>query len=394
MRRITMVAAAIFAAFVLVSCNETKQDTTPEGPELQTIDEELYFYKMNYPYTEAQLDSFVTASLDTTTPALCSGMVSADGNLQGRNLDWCYDQAIHVLISNYGSEAKYKNMGMVTGIGDYEKTKSVVSRLMVLNDGINECGLVMQCNVVPGHDIKNPAYLTPCGEGPDCLSASLVVRFVLDNCATVDEALELMNSYKIVTDKKFADLKYDIHWLISDATGACGVIEMADGKLIFTEGEHIMTNFYITQLPDSSYVASVTDRSLTNGTTYRLTETGAGFERQEILSRCNPTTVDEMKAAMKLVWYSNTYDKARYEKYKDDPDYLTAPSEELYFRSECAGLAVETVEYNLNTYEKGNREALPDDWYTSYTVVYDRPNFTMHVCPSESDKYFEFTLEK
>lgn len=59
--------------------------------------------------------------------------------------------------------------------------------LMVANDGINEMGLVCNINVVPtGVDIPPTKHTN---EGAEPLSAASINRYLLDNCANVEEAI-------------------------------------------------------------------------------------------------------------------------------------------------------------------------------------------------------------
>ena len=86
-----------------------------------------------------------------------------------------------------------------------------------LTDGINEKGLAVSALTVSG----NPSYASDGAEGNISLSGMLVVRYLLDNCADVGEAVELAS--RINPETPVAG--YDLHYLLVDAAGDCAVLE-------------------------------------------------------------------------------------------------------------------------------------------------------------------------
>lgn len=77
--------------------------------------------------------------------------------------------------------------------------------------------------------------------------ASLTLpEYLCERCADIEEALELVGETDIYT---FSGLGlYDNYsFLMADATGRCGILEIVDDRAIWNEGECINTNFYVSE---------------------------------------------------------------------------------------------------------------------------------------------------
>jgi penicillin V acylase-like amidase (Ntn superfamily) len=121
-------------------------------------------------------------------------------------------------------------------------------------DGMNEKGLVVNLlwlaeSQYPQWDGKTPG-----------LSISAWTQYVLDNFATVGEAVDELQQEKftVVTDKvPGQDRLANLHLSISDARGDNAILEYLDGKLVIHHGEQyvVMTNspVYDQQLTLNEY---------------------------------------------------------------------------------------------------------------------------------------------
>ncbi len=120
-------------------------------------------------------------------------------------------------------------------------------------DGMNEKGLCISIMALP----KQAAWQDT---GKPIAGTSIVMRLILDRCATVDEALELVANLDIRHDQTAGG---GYHYLVADAQGNCAAIEfdLFDGwKTMITrkaEGDNsmLMTNHliapkYYTTEPD------------------------------------------------------------------------------------------------------------------------------------------------
>jgi choloylglycine hydrolase len=108
-------------------------------------------------------------------------------------------------------------------------------------DGINEKGLVANVLYLAEADYGDPAKI-----GKPTLSIGAWSQYVLDNFATVAEAVEAMNDvpFAIVAPTLPNGRAAAVHLSISDATGDSGILEYVDGDLVIHHGrEHtVMTN--------------------------------------------------------------------------------------------------------------------------------------------------------
>ena len=159
--------------------------------------------------------------------------VTPDGShLFGRNFD--FPETDTILIYSH-PDGCYESIGMadlgVFGIGPASTISSdsaqgrvvMVLTPYVIVDGINEKGLgagILQLSLDETHQ----------DNGKPDLPVFCVIRAILDKCASVDEALELIGSYDI-----HSDLETDYHLFITDRSGRYVVVEWLDGEMTVTE---------------------------------------------------------------------------------------------------------------------------------------------------------------
>jgi choloylglycine hydrolase len=121
-------------------------------------------------------------------------------------------------------------------------------------DGMNEKGLVVNALW-----LVESAY-PPLESGKQGLAISVWAQYVLDNFATVDEAVEALGKepFVVVTAKvPGQDRLATLHFSISDQTGDSAIVEYLDGKQVIHHGRQfqVMTNSptYDEQLALSQY---------------------------------------------------------------------------------------------------------------------------------------------
>ena len=159
--------------------------------------------------------------------------VTPEGDhLFGRNFD--VPETDTLLIYSHPDGA-YESIGMadlgVFGVGHtypispdapLGELVMIISPYIVV-DGMNEMGVgvgILQLNVEETHqDNGKPDLLVFCA-----------IRGILDNCASVDEALEFLESYDI-----HSDTECDYHLFITDTSGRYVVVEWLDGQMVVTE---------------------------------------------------------------------------------------------------------------------------------------------------------------
>lgn len=194
--------------------------------------------------------SFGCSAFAATTPE--------GDHLFGRNFD--YPETDTLLVYSH-PEGCYESIGIadlgILGVGPTYpvSSDSIPGRLIMIMtpyyvvDGMNEKGVgagILQLNIEETHqDNGKPDLLVFCA-----------VRAILDKCASVDEALELLDSYDI-----HSDTKTDYHLFITDRFGRYVVVEWLDGEMVTVEqpcctnsviapGEHYNQGLPDNRLPD------------------------------------------------------------------------------------------------------------------------------------------------
>lgn len=164
-----------------------------------------------------------------------------DNIITGRSMDWKLDLATNLWSLPRG----VKRDGRV-GANSVEWTAkygSVVAAAydICTTDGLNEAGLSANLlwlaeSVYPKHDGSRPG-----------LCISIWAQYVLDNFATVAEAVEALSTepFEVVTDGvPGQDRLATLHLSLSDATGDSAIVEYVDGKQVIHHGRQyqVMTN--------------------------------------------------------------------------------------------------------------------------------------------------------
>ncbi len=120
-------------------------------------------------------------------------------------------------------------------------------------DGINEKGLCTSIMALPNQASQQ-------NTGRNAVGTTIIMRLFLDRCATVDEALDLLNTVDVRHDAKVGS---GYHYMVADAQGKCAVIEFDknDGwKTMIVEKysesnhmlvtNHLLSPKYYTAVPD------------------------------------------------------------------------------------------------------------------------------------------------
>ena len=191
-----------------------------------------------------------------------NGMVAT-----GRSMDWKTEMHSNLWVFPKGIERNGE-----TGANSLKWTSkygSVVTSAFEIasTDGMNEKGLVANLLWLP--ETEYPVR----DQSKPGLAITAWVQYMLDNFATVDEAVAFIdeNTFQVVSDlmpdgSRLATL----HLSISDATGDCAIFEYTGGKLtVYHSKEYkVMTNSptYNKQLALNEYWKSIGGLSFLPGT--------------------------------------------------------------------------------------------------------------------------------
>lgn len=195
------------------------------------------------------MDYWLTAELTHNIPTGnlkdfgCSSFATlsdAGDHLFGRNYDIYNGKS---LVVRTAPKDGYASIGIVdlNHLNMYQGSYDIDSedgKLLLLAapwcicDGINEMGLGMSVL-----QLDETHVVTDTEKGDLMLYAA--TRVVLDKCATVDEAIELLDSFDMYSPKD-----YTYHFFITDQTGKSVVAEWCDGEFVVVE-DTAVTNFML-----------------------------------------------------------------------------------------------------------------------------------------------------
>lgn len=177
----------------------------------------------------------------------CSRILWNDNDLAvlvGRTMDWPESTEPMITVLPRGMERDGSRIGDEVVVAENpvtwtSKYGSMVTTVYGLGaaDGFNEAGLAAHL-----------LYLTATDFGPrdpsrPGLQAALWAQYILDNAATVEEALALMEDVQIVMVEARGS-KATVHLAIEDASGDSAILEFIGGELRVHHGREyvIMTN--------------------------------------------------------------------------------------------------------------------------------------------------------
>ncbi|MBQ0080097.1 MAG: linear amide C-N hydrolase [Alistipes sp.] len=314
-----------------------------------------------------------------------------NGNFYGRNLDLGINETCEFVVrTKASSKRKHASIGVantcfatitedMVQAGLSKELLDFIPWMMM--DGVNDAGLVCNINVVNMSDIEaNPhAHTNP---GKPQIMVMQLVRALLDNCASVAEAKELIANHDITPIPKDVAGVWDGHIMIADANNTV-IVEFTgeqESKVKYIE-TNIMTNFY-----NHLYAA-----------TGQYPAHACGVERYDILkAKYNSSnTMEGMWELLKKVQYTQAY------KESTEPFWCTehidgVPGGDITWTKEQLLEQAETREM-LDAYkvyeQTGKYDPKDGLWFTAHNSTYDIVNRTLWVTIREKyEKHFEFKL--
>ena len=167
--------------------------------------------------------------------------LAKDGTvITGRSMDWGEDLRSNMWVLPRGM--KRNGMGGNNSINWESKYGSlIVSGYDIgTSEGMNEKGLVVNMLALAESDYGTPP------EGAKVISMSTWAQYILDNHATVAEAVADLGkeNFRVQTVVLPTGRPANMHLAISDATGDSAIFEYVKGKLVIHHGKQykVMTN--------------------------------------------------------------------------------------------------------------------------------------------------------
>ena len=115
-------------------------------------------------------------------------------------------------------------------------------------DVLNSEGLYIETNMRSGEVFPDGSSKFGCtGTNPDAaisVSAGCLPRYLIERCATVEEALAYAKELNLYTAQN-NPAAWNFCFLMADASGHHGVLEVASNQLFWHESAPVQTNFYL-----------------------------------------------------------------------------------------------------------------------------------------------------
>jgi hypothetical protein len=164
----------------------------------------------------------------------------------GRNFDWDFSPAVLLFTqptNGYASVSMVDitylgyNSHDVVSLASSEKRNLLLRAPLIPFDGINEYGLTVGMAAVPGSPGPAP------DPGKQNVGSLRIIRLMLDQAQTVDEAIAVIRQYNIDFEGG-----PPLHYLLADPSGRAATVEWKDGSLQVIRNQlpwQVTTNFYL-----------------------------------------------------------------------------------------------------------------------------------------------------
>lgn len=330
---------------------------------------EEYLYNIDYDLIDYEFAlKYLSEHYMPTYLGACSSV--RKGNFYGRNYDWYYNDAVEFVVRT----PRYKNRHASLGVAQLSSlTKDVVEDRIPLTDykllpfmmldGINDCGVVCNINVVPSGDMGDTTGTIPLVHRQYSICQMMLVRFILDNFSTALSAVEYLRDYvSIYAPKKSDGSLQECHFMVADENNTF-LLEFINNSLVVTEmiNKPYMTNFYVN---------GVTYDSENNVDLTSVTPFGSGIERFNIITESYSTleNQNDFIALMKSLRFTNAYKNEQVPYWKTEfvGHYSFGDLVVTDDISKFSDVIAE-VQY---LFEHRDRST-SDTWQTVHTTVYD-----------------------
>lgn len=221
--------------------------------------------------------------------------VGEDGTvITGRSMDWMEDMQTDLWVFPRGME-RNGNAGPGSPTWTSKYGSVIASGYNIASaDGMNEKGLVVNMLYLAeanyGNDTKNPP-----------LSIGLWAQYVLDNYATVDDAVKGLNDkpLHIIAPKLPNGSAATLHLSVSDPSGDSAIFEYIEGQLITHHGKEyiVMTNspVYDQQLALNTYWQKIGGMAFLPGTNSAVDRyVRASFLMNAVTKELNPNFIADV----------------------------------------------------------------------------------------------------
>lgn len=353
---------------------------------------EVWYDGLDYKYAEEYFNSRAPITVGNCSAIKVNG-------LAGRKYDWIDNYEAVFVVHTPAKSDKYAVLGVAgslkdltvdfVGTGAYSDAYKILP--FYLQDGFNEKQLHVEMNVVPA---KSNTRTIPVVEKQESVCSIALVRYILENFDTVDNAVNYITNYvEIFMPQSLIDMGYEVHYLISDPTKTV-VLEIIDNQIKIVDS-NISTNFHLfgTSIQNEVYTP-VTAKNGLFPSTQGVEQYGSGLERYNVLKQAQIEDIDDMRETLRVLDYSNAY---------------TLPADTNFWYTEFVGLGsdgvtditVDTVYDNpafinrvvkyKEIWERHTKDS-GTCWISVHTSIYDFERMTLWVSVQERETEHPFVL--
>ena len=350
-----------------------------------------------YEYTAEGYDTEAPSELLSNGGPLpefaCSSV--RNGDFYGRNLDFNINEICEFVVRTEATATrKHASIGVantcflnitndMVAAGLSDDVLKYIPWMMM--DGINDAGLVCNINVVNAADVKDFPH-THTNPGAPQITVINIIRALLDNCGSVEEAKTFINNHDI----KPIPSTWDGHIMIADPENTV-IVEFTGEKgseVIFTVPEkEIMTNFYNYQFERDK----------------KFPPHACGIERYDILSEnyASSNSMEGMWNLLKMVRYTQEYDVNTdpfwCSEFFDTAKIPTFDEHPMEYWTKDRILAEEIPQEEIAAYEEyaatGKYDPEAGLWFTAHNSTYNIADKSLWVTIREKyEKHYEFKL--
>ena len=239
------------------------------------------------PEIKTEKTAFGCSALTVSTPE--------GGILMGRNFD--FTSAVGVIlhtIPDRGYESITTFNVEFYGFGEDYKPEGFKNQYMALTglfvalDGINEKGLAI-ADLMAGDTVQTHQYTSKAD-----LTTTAAIRYMLNNAANVDEALDLLRGIDMHSDIGSAH-----HYAMADASGKSVVVEYVDNEMVVTESPAV-ANHYLCEAKHNVGLLEGDDRY--DRLCERYDQTGGVMTEKQLTEAIEAVSQPEQKGHLGTAW--------------------------------------------------------------------------------------------
>lgn len=332
-----------------------------------------------------------------------------NGRYYGRNFDWFYDNSASFVVRSKATKGRHASIGISGGSplltkdiaesGVWNDYYDLIPFITV--DGINDCGVACNTNVVPTGDKGNTTGTNP--SSATTMYTIMIVRYVLDYADSAADAIDKIKNINWRSLSGEGAIKaQELHCMIADKDFTY-VVEFVDNSVkVFSDvddeypnipnNKPIMTNFYYDGWDGNIVTGFDTEGGISPEDT-TLTPHAEGTERYELVSEVyeSLTSKEAMTEMMEDIKYTKAFDEST------DPFWY---SELVGYTNKYGDLTI----YNNKSDFSGIKEEVIDmfnrrqrdgkTWHTVHTSIIDIEDKSITVYSQENySDHFVFNID-